>query len=207
VAIEWRQKTIRKEKLSLSRQKITLLGIFALFLGPVLLVILMQSSWWQYRPSGLKNHGLLVQPPVHLSLNLTQSTEGKWLILYVINQPCDQKCIESVTALRQIHRAAGKNSEHLAIVLLSETQATSALRSKLESIYPEFNFVTDSAATALNTLVTVKAMVTADSSDIRTYLLDPMLNVILAYGVSANLGDVHKDLKQLLKWSDQENRR
>ena len=207
VVLEWRQKTIRKEKLSLSRQKITLLGIFALFLGPVLLVILMQSSWWQYRPPGLKNRGLLAQPPVHLSLNQTQSTEGKWLILYVLNQPCDQSCIENVTALRQIHRAAGKNSEHLAIVLLSETQATSALRSKLESIYPGFNFVTDSAATALNTLVTVNAMVTADSSDIHTYLLDPMLNVILAYGVGTNPGDVHKDLKRLLKWSDQENRR
>ena len=92
--------------MSLSRQQLTLLGIFALFFGPVLLVILMRSSWWQYQPSGLKNQGLLIQPPVHVALNHTQSFDGKWLILYVLDQPCDQACIDAVTALRQIHRAA-----------------------------------------------------------------------------------------------------
>ena len=101
--------------MSLSRQQLTLLGIFALFFGPLLLVMMMRSSWWQYQPSGLKNQGQLVQPPVTLSLNQTEAIDGKWLILYVLDQPCDQGCIESVTALRQIHRAAGRNGEHLAI--------------------------------------------------------------------------------------------
>jgi len=128
----------------------------------------------------------------------------------VLDQPCDQACVENVTALRQIHRATGRYGEHLAIVLLSAGQTIPSLRTRLESIYPEFNFVADDADTALNTLATVNAMVaaaTTDSNDIHTYLLDPMLNVILAYEVSANPSDMHKDLKRLLKWSDQENRR
>jgi hypothetical protein len=194
--------------MSLSRQQITLLGIFALFLGPVILVMMMRSSWWQYQPAGLKNHGQLVQPPVHLSLDQTQAIDGKWLILYVLDQPCEQLCIEQVTALRQIHRAAGRNREHLAIVLLSRTNAGPELQSRLESIYPEFEFVTDSAGTALTILETVNAGVanaTGDSNTLHTYVLDPMLNVILAYGVSANPNDIHKDLKRLLKWSDQGN--
>jgi hypothetical protein len=192
----------------LSRQQITLLGIFALFLGPVILVMMMRSSWWQYQPAGLKNHGQLVQPPVHLSLDQTQAIDGKWLILYVLDQPCEQLCIEHVTALRQIHRAAGRNREHLAIVLLSRTNAGPELQSRLESIYPEFEFVTDSEGTALTILETVNAGVanaTGDSNTLHTYVLDPMLNVILAYGVSANPNDIHKDLKRLLKWSDQGN--
>ncbi len=195
--------------MSLSRQQFTLLGIFVLFFGPVLLVILMRSSWWQYQPAGLKNLGHLIQPPVRLSLNQPQGIEGKWLILYVLDQPCDQRCIENVTALRQIHRAAGRHGEHLAIVLLSETRTESALRSRLEFIYPEFIFIADSADTALTTLASVNADLAAamaNSKDIHTYILDPMLNVILAYGGSANPNDIHRDLKRLLKWSDQETR-
>lgn len=196
--------------MSLSRQQITLLGIFALFLGPVILVVMMRSSWWQYQPADLKNHGHLVQPPVHLPLALTESTENKWLILYVLNQPCGQKCVQHVTSLRQIHRAAGRNSRQLAVVLLGKTRIDPALRYRLESIYPEFQFFTDSSATILTTLDTVNEDVAAGSGDsnaLHTYILDPMLNVILAYGVSANPNDVHKDLKRLLKWSDQENTR
>jgi len=195
--------------MSLSRQQLTLLGIFALFFGPLLLVMMMRSSWWQYQPSGLKNQGQLVQPPVTLSLNQTEAIDDKWLILYVLDQPCDQGCIESVTALRQIHRAAGRNGEHLAIALLSSSRTDPALRSRLEEIYPEFNFMVDSPQTALSTLETINSGFTSANSEldeIHTYILDPMLNVILAYRSSADPTDIHKDLKRLLKWADQEGK-
>ena len=193
--------------MSLSRQQFTLLGIFALFLGPVILVILMRSSWWQYQPAGMKNHGHLVQPPVHLALEQAAGVDGKWLILYVLEQACDEQCIEDVTALRQIHRATGRNREHLAIVLLSQTSAEPTTRSKLESIYPEFHLLTDSSSTALTTLASVNRKVSdipSDSGSIHTYVLDPMQNIILAYGASTRPNEMHKDLKRLLKWSDQE---
>ena len=90
------QKTDRKQKMSLSRQQFTLLGIFALFIGPVLLVILMRSSWWQYQPSGMKNHGHLVQPAVSLNLQQSAGIENKWLVLYVLEQPCDQVVLHNL---------------------------------------------------------------------------------------------------------------
>lgn len=195
--------------MSLSRQQLTLLGIFALFFGPVLLVMLMRSSWWQYQPSGLKNQGLLVQPPVHLSLDQTQDIDGKWLILYVLDQPCDQGCIENVTALRQIHRAIGRNGEHLSVALLSNIQADLELRSRLGAVYPEFSLFADSGHTALSTLENINtdlAKEKPESGDIQTYILDPMLNVILAYPTGADPADMHKDLKRLLKWSDKGSR-
>jgi cytochrome oxidase Cu insertion factor (SCO1/SenC/PrrC family) len=195
--------------MSLSRQQFTLLGIFTLFMGPVLLVILMRSSMWQYQPDGLKNLGHLIQPPVSLPMDHAQSIDGKWLILYVLDQTCDQKCIESVTTLRQIHRAAGRNGEHLAVVLFSEVPVDSVLRNRLEAIYPGFEIITDSSNQALNTLTTINSDIrleNVDSNSIRTYILDPMLNVILAYGAEANPNDLHKDLKRLLKWADKERR-
>ena len=195
--------------MSLSRQQLTLIGIFALFFGPLLLVMLMRSSWWQYQPSGLKNLGQLVQPAVQLSLDRTQDTDDKWLILYVLDQPCEEACIENVTALRQVHRAAGRHGEHLAITLLSDAQISPELRARLEAIYPWFVFLVDSGQTSLNALENINsslAMDKPDIDDIHTYVLDPMLNVILAYQNGANPSDIHKDLKRLLKWSDKEGR-
>ena len=195
--------------MSLSRQQLALIGIFALFFGPLLLVMLMRSSWWQYQPSGLKNLGQLVQPAVQLSLDRTQDTDDKWLILYVLDQPCEEACIENVTALRQVHRAAGRHGEHLAITLLSDAQISPELRARLEAIYPGFVFLVDSGQTSLNALENINsslAMDKPDIDDIHTYVLDPMLNVILAYQNGANPSDIHKDLKRLLKWSDKEGR-
>ena len=196
--------------MSLSRQQLTLLGIFALFFGPVLLVMLMRSSWWQYQPSDLKNRGQLVQPPVQLSLDQTQDTDGKWLILYVLDQPCDQECIANVTALRQIHRAVGRNGEHLVVALLSDTQTDPELRSRLVAIYPEFSFFVDSGQEALITLEKINlrlAKSESDSDDIQMYILDPLRNVILAYQTGTDPADILKDLKRLLKWSDQGSRK
>ena len=60
--------------MSLSRQQLTLIGIFALFLGPVILVMLMRSSWWQYQPATLKNNGHLKGMRIGLALHLEAKT-------------------------------------------------------------------------------------------------------------------------------------
>jgi hypothetical protein len=135
--------------------------------------------------------------------------DGKWLILYVLDQPCDQGCIENVTALRQVHRAAGRNGKHLGVALLGNTTTDSELRARLEAIYPEFRFPLDSGNTAPETLRNINMSLARDKADqdnIHTYILDPMRNVILAYQTDADPSDIHKDLKRLLKWSDQESR-
>ncbi len=192
--------------MTMTRQQITLLGIFALFLAPLLLVFLMRSSWWEYQPEGHRNFGQLVQPPVQLPPGSIPQ-EGKWLLLYVMPGNCDRKCTNDIVALRQIHRAAGRQGEHLAIVILSESKADSGLQSKIESIYQELNFVADPPAETLATLARINADLAPEqglSNNIRTYIVDPMLNVILAYRTDANPNDINKDLKRLLKWSTQD---
>ena len=192
--------------MKLSRQQYTLLGIFALFLGPVILVMLMRSPWWQYQPAGLKNHGHLVQPAVLLPADEFQDLDQKWIILYVIDQPCEQACIEQVTSLRQIHKAAGRNREQLAILMLSQAPVQATLKSRFDSIYTQFDWFSGDETTTLGVLETIneKVFVNSGDSSTHTYILDPNRNVILAYGANNDPNDIHKDLKRLLKWSDQE---
>ena len=49
--------------------RILLIIIATLFAAPLLLAVLMRSSWWDFKPSELSNRGILVQPPVALDLN------------------------------------------------------------------------------------------------------------------------------------------
>jgi len=193
--------------MSLSRQKLTLIGIFALFMGPVILVMLMRSSWWQYQPAGMQNQGYLVQPPVPLALQQATGIEGKWTILYVLQQPCERDCLEHAAALRQIHTASGRHREHLAIALLSVTPLEPALRTTLEAVYPGFVLLTATTADIMLTFDSINANITKNPGDldpVHSYVLDPMLNVILAYPASVPPSGIHKDLKRLLKLSEQE---
>jgi hypothetical protein len=41
-------------------------------------------------------------------------------------------------------------------------------------------------------------------NDSRTFIVDPMLNVVLAYRDDSRPGDMQKDLKRLAKWSRQD---
>mgnify|MGYP001822055480 CR=1 FL=1 len=195
--------------MGLSCQKLTLIGIFALFMGPVILVMLMRSDWWQYQPAGMQNKGHLVQPPVQLVLDKTEALTGNWVVLYVLDQPCGQACLNHATNLRQIHTAAGRHREHLAIALLSGSPLEPGTRSALESVYPGFVLLVDPAPGAWQSLEMVNSQVPGNDDalgPVHSYVLDPMLNVVLAYRASVNPGDTHKDLRRLLKLSEQENR-
>lgn len=192
--------------MSFTRQQYTLIGIFALFFLPLILVILMRSSFWDYRPMQLKNHGELIQPP--LALNIAEDLKGEWLLAYVAPANCESSCLDRITALRQIYKAAGRHQEHLQVVVINSGSSNPSLADKVASIYADIEYIDAAPAEALNAFQTLSADLQASSKDPLerlTYILDPMQNVILAYKTDANPTDINKDLKQLLKWSQSDN--
>lgn len=188
--------------MSLSRQQYTLLGLFALFFTPVILVILMRSSFWDYRPAGMENHGQLVQPP--LALPIDENLKGEWLLMYVAPETCDESCSNAIMALRQIYKAAGRNQEHLEIVVLNAAGNNPQLGSTVDAIYSDIIYIPSATASTLDELRQLNTRLQAETGNpiaAHTYILDPMQNVILAYTVGSNPSDINKDLKRLLKWS------
>jgi len=188
----------------LSRQQTALLGIFILFLGPLLLVMLMRSSWWGYLPEELSNHGRLMQPPVALPLTENPAIAGKWLLLYRLPEPCGRNCLARITAMRQIHKAAGREQLRLTVALISKNHPDTALKTRIESIYSRFELITDAPASVFETLArinpeTESAAIQGGNFD--TFILDPEHLIILAYNTNNNPGDINTDLQRLLKWS------
>lgn len=199
----------------MTRQQITLLSIFALFLAPVLLVALMSTPWWAYQPEGFSNRGQLVQPPVALPLDLRQQDggvsatafTGRWLLLYVMPENCQRTCTDDIVSLRQIYKATGRKGQHLEIVLLNKNQVDKELQSKIASISKEMHLLAMAPAETLSTLLQISSDLAAEKQQagtIHTYVIDPLLNVVLAYGEDANPSDISEDLKRLLKWSVQD---
>lgn len=194
--------------MKLTRQRIALLGIFALFFGPLVLVMLMRTSWWDYQPAKLQNHGRLVQPPLELRLNGSDAIDGKWLLLYRLPAHCAARCVNRVTALRQIHKAAGRQRQRLAIVLLCADAPGEGLRTRLHAIYPRLHFSVDESGGTLAKLAQIgPAGDTVSGADARddVFILDPAQRVILAYNAEQNPSAINADLKRLLKWSKRDN--
>ena len=188
--------------MSLSRQQYTLLGLFALFFLPLILVMLMRSSFWDYRPAGMKNLGQLVQPP--LALPIAEDLLGEWLLMYVAPDSCGDTCLNDITALRQIYKAAGREQEHLTVVVLNEAGNNPQLESKVAAIYAGIVFVPAATRSTLDELDRLSSKLQTETGNpavTQTYILDPMQNVILAYTAGSNPSDINKDLKHLLKWS------
>ncbi len=194
--------------MKLTRQRITLLGLFALFFGPLVLVMLMRTSWWDYRPAKLRNHGRLVQPPFELQLHGSDAIDGKWLLLYRLPEPCQARCTETVTALRQIHKAAGRQRQRLAIVLLCAGAPAEGLRTRLHAIYPRLQYSVDESGETLAKLAQIEpAGGTGNGAAARygIFILDPAHRVVLAYNAEQNPSAINADLKRLLKWSKRDN--
>lgn len=195
-----------------ARNRLVIVGIALLFFGPVVLAVLMQSPWWDYRPGHTVNRGQLVEPPLPFALSGLRSLggggetagPGAWTMLYRLPENCGERCLEDITGLRQIHIAAGRHRAELQPVLVSDAvPADRDLRSWLD-IYPEFGVRVIENDALRRQLDRAQGAAAAGGDTGYAFVLDPEQNLILAYPPRFNPANMNKDLKRLLKWSGQE---
>jgi len=190
--------------------RITFLGIFALFVGPLLLAWLMYAGQVDFEPDETRNKGNLVEPPLPLPVERSatgaddpwqSSLLNHWVVLYPISSPCGASCIEQVTGLRQLHRASGRDQPRIRIALLQSSSADQLLESRLKEIYPQFVLVRDTDNLLHEALAQASQQVGVKSD---VFLVDPLGNVMMSYPETEMLNHLKSDLKQLLKWSKQD---
>ncbi|MDX1381377.1 MAG: hypothetical protein R3233_09665 [Xanthomonadales bacterium] len=163
--------------------RLSLLAIFALFAVPLVVAVLMHTGHIEWRPGGMRNAGLLVDPPLALD-GFTARTPPRWNLLYVPEQPCDAACVQRQEALERVHAATGRHQERVAVITLD---------TKHEGAHGAL----DAQARSLG----------GDSAAGWTWLLDPGGRVVLAYNPQAEATGILKDLKRLLTWSKQDESR
>ena len=195
--------------MSLTRPQMTLLAIVLLFAAPVMIAVLMHSRWWGFQPAVTTNLGQLVSPPRAMDLAqveldpATESPLGRWAILYPVTPPCTAACLDDISNLRQVHLAAGRHRQDLAVLLLLPASANPAAGQVLLETYAAFSLARDNSGALERLLASIS---NGKAPTGQAFLVDPAGNIMLRYAQGYDPNDINKDLKRLLKWSGQDRR-
>ena len=184
----------------------SLVIIAAIFLLPLLLAWFMYTGTIDYRPAATRNFGQLVEPPVPLNwtdalmfaggdtpgLTADEAFSDHWVILYPVPGPCLEDCLQAVSDLRQIHRAAGRQQARIRIALLLGEDGSGSLESTLRDTYSKFQLIRDPDGKLAS------ALERASVEPVAVYLIDPLGNIMMTYQEGADPNNLKRDLKRLL---------
>jgi len=173
------------------RNRLTLIGLFALALVP------LTGAYWLYQstrsatPWSTTNRGELLVPirsVADLSLHSADASvslvdSGEWWLVTVSNGTCEDACEQAVFQLRQLHVLLGKDADRVkrAVVTLGDGAVDTALAER----YPRVNWFSGNRG-ALRDGV---------------YIVDPLGNLVLFYPYTDAGKPVLDDLKKLLQVS------
>ena len=170
--------------------------LIALFLGPLVLAwVLYFSGTW--RPGGQAHHGSLVDPAINISKQLDATTasvfDGKWTLLQVIKDSCDESCRELEKRLGQVRLALGHRRDRVQRVVLKVDN----------SELPKFE---DPALVSLNldaksSFVEILEMNKQTTIEGSVFVTDPLGNLVMVYSSQVEQRALMEDLKRLLRLS------
>jgi hypothetical protein len=192
--------------------RMALVLIAALFVVPLVVAWMMYTGTIDFKPGSTRNFGELVQPPQRITWSgitvdgkMADPGEypfaGHWLVLHAVPNPCLDACLETVTDLRQVHRAAGRDQSRIRLALLHDLRDPAAA-DRLREIYSEFHLVENPDRGLWQAL---QGLARPDggpgSSRGNSFLVDPMGNIMMRYPAGSDPNGLKRDLKRLLTWS------
>lgn len=178
-----------------NRNRLMLIGIFALFFGSMLIAGVLRFSGW--RPQGLKNHGELLQPPADLRPVTPRLSDGKdypwnpqarvWRIALAPPDGCAAECAQLARELDTVWQLFGKDADQVDVLWIGAPPPAGAPRpATLRLVQP---------APALRAgLPRVD-----DPKGVPVYVIDPNGFVILRYAPGFDPAGLRSDMAKLLK--------
>lgn len=187
--------------MSKRKQRLTIIGVFALFFLPVLAAYILRLN-----PIGLTtvNYGQLVEPPRLTSASeLTVQHELEhsaklfvedWTMIVVGGAGCDLACSNTLDATRQARIAVNKDFDRVRRVLLTTGKLKQADADALLKQHPDLTF-------AIAPQSWIEDFTSAHESPSAVWLVDPRGFQFMVYPGKLNPTHLLKDLKRLLKIS------
>ncbi len=189
-----------------TKSRIYLVGIFAVFFGPLFFAMWLfyvPNSWMN---SKTQNHGDLIEPAKPLdNFKITsidgdiwdkQKFMGKWTLLYVGDEYCDLYCEASLFKMRQVRLSLGRDRQRVQGKYLGiDNKNNKQPFNDIIKNYPDMQvgwFTFDNTPNSLSTYELQKNVI---------YIIDPLGNLMMQYSRDATSKGIKKDLKRLLKVS------
>lgn len=182
-----------------NRNRTMLIAIFAIFLGSFFIAGALRFSGW--RPSGLKNHGELLQPPGDLrnleptladgSAYRWNPVQRTWRIVVAPPADCAAECVKLAGQIDLVWQLFGRDAEHVDVLWVGAPPAGIKTIAPLRQLQPS------SALRAA--LPRVDDRGSEGHRGVPVYVVDPNGFVILRYAPGFDPGDLRTDVARLLK--------
>lgn len=195
------------ERSAVMKSRLTLLGIIATFVVPLVLAMVLYARLDIWTPSVYVNQGRLVEPVGPLQyLNLTavdggsiglSSIEGRWALVYLAEKGCRVRCQSQLFKMRQARAMLGRDLVRVQNLYLALDSDAMTSMSSVQSEYPGFMnglVASEHRSSQLNAFSTGQGG--------HFFLIDPLGNLVLDYDENSTTKGVVKDLKRLLKVSN-----
>ena len=186
------------------KNKLTLIALIALFFTPVLVAVVLNSEWVDWRASPEKAHGELIDPvsPLgqfsHLDAGGTPREPSdlldRWQLVLIAGQTCDDACLETAGLMHNIRLAQDRHQNEVGLMILVRQEMAPETRRRITGLDRAWLLFDGVAGSAL-------AKRFPDAVDGSLYIVDPEANIIERFAPGANLNGVRKDLDRLLTWT------
>lgn len=186
------------------RNRLMLLGLFAIFFGTLAVAGLLRFSGW--RPEGMKNRGEMLQPPADARAVTPLLLDGKpyawnpgartWRVVVAPPADCGAECTQLARDIHTVWEVLGREAGRLDVLW----------------VCPQSPCTLPSGAPALNNLRLLRPDAAlrghlprvdqtrhASGRGVPVYVIDPNGFVILRYAAGSDPGDLRYDLSKLLK--------
>jgi cytochrome oxidase Cu insertion factor (SCO1/SenC/PrrC family) len=184
--------------------------IILIFSAPLIGSWLLLNYMDNAEEHGKGNHGVLIDPPrplpnIKLIDPLSETNQGqlqgKWSMLYIVENRCDEVCIENLYRMRQIRLATGKHYQRVQRVLLLQQGNTDGLKQIFKDYSGQWLMATENIN--MNELLdNFRAEPSENPAQKqRLYLVDPLGNLMMRYPLDTDPIGIIKDLNRLLKAS------
>ncbi|MCB1735581.1 MAG: hypothetical protein H6981_02725 [Gammaproteobacteria bacterium] len=193
----------------LTAHRIGMIAIIALFVIPVALSWSLFYSGW--KPVGTVNYGELIHPARPLQTPILDDRfgkavpedwmYGKWTLLYLTDTACDESCRQRVITLAKIRLGQNRHIDRIQVALMMSGQ--SGFATLAEWLRPEADLITMAPIMKDRRKTIGNFEVDAMEGPVfeRTYLIDPLGNLMMRYPVDFDPTGLRKDLERLLKLS------
>lgn len=201
---------ISKQEAKRKNRKSMLL-LFAMFSVPILFAWFLLGPGKDWLPSGVTNNGTLVVPvrplPVERQLVGPDGAlladgylRGKWTLVHMAADRCDQDCVEILNRTKQIRLAMGEDIQRVQRLLLFTGEDLSE-PNRLLAEDPNLTIAVTTYAAAAEMLSLFVVDDTSPERSQRVYLVDPLGNLMMYYEPTDRPNGILMDLRKLLKWS------
>jgi len=178
-----------------TKNKLSLIALVLMFITPVIVAVVMNSSWIKYSPESFKNNGDFIQPPIKIiNSERLSSFKDYWTVAYHHSGNCSDDCKKMLDTLYRIRLTKGHKMKKIKLLVLHPDNVIIDIPAQYDSIETHTYQNNDELSNTLKTL-SQKSL----GNNRGLYLLAPEGFLMMSYNNDFTPEDVIDDLGLLLR--------